>query len=196
MNPSKAFAMLNARGVQLGGTSGGGAEFTPADIARMLKGLERGPYLAAMLKECSEIRCIAPLEQLLWREAFRLALGLNRDGRRVRRPWPTSHSSAYLWRFTGTAVFEFLMPRSDLCGKCNNRGWIKHDGQGIACKACDGFGGNKLSLRMRSDLAGVPFSRWQEWSPRYEEVLTVVNSWYSMAMVHMLNAMNAMREGV
>jgi hypothetical protein len=195
MNPSKAFARLTARGVQFGGVGGGGTpELTPAEIARVLRGLERGPLFAAMTKDCGDVKSIGPLEQELAHDGMRLALGLDHNNRRVRRPWPSSHSGAYVRRFAGLAVMEFLMPRSELCPKCKNRGWVKFEGQGVQCKACEGFGGTKLSSRLRADIAGVPFSRWrEEWSPRYEQVYLTVNAWHSRAMLHMMRGLKALQ---
>lgn len=195
MNPSKAWALLTARGVQFGGTIGGTPYLTPADVARMLKGLDRGPFLAGMVKESGDVSCLGDLERHLWIETMRLAEGYDDRGRPYRKPWPLSHGQSYCRRLAGLAVFEFVMPRPEVCSECHGRGWVKFEGQGIECRACRNTGGSKLHPRMRAELAGIPFTSWKDgWSARYEEVHATVQSWHSIALSHLRRALHASSE--
>lgn len=192
---TEAFAMLTARGVRFGVVGGGVADLTPSDIARMLKGLRREAYLAALVKECSDMRRLPDLERCVYDEGMRLARGLNFSGERVRRPWPTNHDSDLIRQFSALAITEFLLPHAEVCPKCNNRGWIKYEGNGIKCSVCDGFGGNKLSPHMRAQLAGIAFSRWRGgWDARYEQVFRSLNDWHAEAMAHLRLRLRAYKE--
>lgn len=181
MNPSKAWAMLNARGAAFGGVGGGGIpSLTASDIARMLTGLERGPFLAGMVKECGDIRSVAELERWLWIEAMNIA---------CRERWPFCRGQAYCRRMAGLAVYEFIVPVPSVCESCSGDGFIVVDGNGMECTECRNRGGRKMSANLRSELAGIPYTSWRQgWGTRYEAVYLTVQGWHSAAMSHMRRA--------
>jgi hypothetical protein len=180
-NPSKAWALLTARGAQLDSVHGGIPDITPADIARMLQGLAPGPFNAAMVKDSGDASCLGPLERWLWIDAMWMA---------EQQEWPRSHGQAYCRRLAGLAVYEFVMPRPEVCSGCGGRGYRVFEGNGIECPRCVNTGGEKLAPEMRADLAGIPLKSWLAgWSERYEEVHLTVLDWHSVAMRHLARAL-------
>lgn len=215
-NPSRAWALMTARGVQIGSAGGGIPDLRPSDIARMLDGLARGPLFAGMVRESGDVGCIGPLERQLWIETMRMADPIDSDGRLIKRyAWPLSRGQAYCRRLASVAVFEFVVPRPEICDECDGRGWRKEAGQGVACESCKpgspdprlqsephdrddepgGTGYRKMSPATRADLAGIPLKSWNDgWSERYERVHQVVWSWHSAALAHLRRALEAHRE--
>lgn len=154
MNPSKAWAMLTARGVAFGGVGRGGVPLiTAADISRMLQGLERGPFLMGMVMECGDVHSLGELERWLWIETMEIA-------RRER--WPFCHGQQYCRRMAGLALFEVLIPAPNECATCHGEGYVVMENNGVECEDCRNHGGKAMSAHMRSDLAGVPYTSWQE----------------------------------
>lgn len=214
-NPSKAWAMMTARGVRIGGSFGGIPELTPSDIARMLKDLGRGPFLAGMVREGGDASCLGELERCLWMAATRMADPVDLRGRPITElAWPLSHGQAYCRRLAGLAVFEFAIPKPQKCDDCEGRGWKRRDGQGVACPSCSAgpadpriatlngvsepeddpgsTGYRSLQPAMRAELAGIPLRSWKDgWSGRYELVYREVCSWHSIAMSHLRRALEA-----
>jgi len=185
-DPSKAWAMLTARGAGMGGVHGGIPSLTAADVARMLRGLDRGPFLAGMVRESGDISCLGPLERWLWVKTM---------WRSEQLGWPNAHGQAYCRRLAGLAVLEFVMPRPEVCPECHGRGWITHESQGIECRACANTGGQKIEPRMRAQLAGIPPTSWTEgWAARYEDVHATVQSWHSDAKTHLRRALEGVYE--
>ncbi|HEY0684744.1 MAG TPA: hypothetical protein VGD45_20575 [Steroidobacter sp.] len=213
MNPSKAWALLTARGVQIGGVGGGGIpNLLPSDIARMLDGLERGPFLAGMVRESGDAQSIGPLERWLYVETLLLADPRDAQGRPIKRlRWPDNHGQAYCRRLAGLAVFEFVAPRPLICPDCKGQGWKRAHGNGTACPTCKpempdlritmrksydpgdepgGTGYISLTPAARADLAGIPLKSWNDgWDERYEQVHTLVTGWHATALAHLRRAL-------
>jgi hypothetical protein len=187
MNPSKAWAMLTARGVAFGGSGGGIPELTPAEIARMLQGLARGPFLAGMVKECGDARSLGELERWLWIEAMSIA---------CRERWPLCHGQQYCRRLSGLAIFEFIVPKPNRCRECGGKGYVVFQGNGVECTSCSNTGGASLVAHARCDLAGIPLRQWESggWSARYEAVHMTIHSWHSDALSHITRAFGRMNE--
>lgn len=190
MNPSKAWAMLTARGVTFGGVGGGGVpDITPAEVARMLKGLERGPFLAGMVMECGDVKSLPELERRLWLQSVDIA---------CQERWPIVRGQQYCRRLAGLAVFEFVVPHPNRCSACRGRGYEVLDGNGVECTVCQNTGGAKLLAQERSDLAGIPIREWEEggWSARYETVHSTLLGWYGEALRIVLRAQGDVEEDV
>jgi hypothetical protein len=205
---------MTARGVQIGGAGGGIPDLRPSDIARMLDGLEPGPFLAGMVRESGDVHSIGPLERHLWTETMRIADPIDSSGDLIKHAaWPRTHGQAYCQRLAVVAVFEFVVPRPEVCNACDGRGWHRVHGQGVACLSCKpppsdivdrtklrvdddpgGYGYRKMSPATRADLAGIPLKSWNDgWSERYERVHQTVCSWHSAALSHLRRALELHR---
>lgn len=207
----KILALLTARGVTIGGTFGGSPDLTPSEVARMLQGLERGPYLSCVVRDCGDIGRLPDLERCLWLRTIAMADPVDSHGRPLPKlSWPLSHGQGYCRRLAGLAVFEFLCPRSRKCEACDGRGWVTHQGQGVVCNECStappdprvtdetdqpgGTGFKSMSQEMRAEIAGIPLRSWKDgWSQRYEQVHTQIWEWHALAMSHLRTALNARR---
>lgn len=219
-NPTKAWSMLTARGVRPGGAFGGRPDLTPSEIARMLKGLERRPYLTGMVKECGDVTLLPALERALFFETMKLADPIDQDGKPIPElAWPLSHGQAYCRRMAGLAVLEFLIPKPVKCEDCNGRGWKRREGQGVACAECSAgpsdpripagrrynpndddpgsTGYRRMNDTLRAELAGIPFRSWKDgWAERYELVYRSIGSWHSIADGHLRRALRERRESL
>lgn len=165
---------------------GGFAHLTAAEIARLLQGVPRGPFLAGMLKEAGDMHVIKDLERALWARTTALSAEGN---------WPTKRGEPNCRRMAGLAVYEFLMERPVKCATCRGRGYVRQDGNGVACPSCLSSGGQKMSSRMRAELVCMPFETWRsEWAPRYEAVHSVVQSWHSEALSRLARALRDMQD--
>lgn len=213
MNPSRAWALLTARGVQFGGVGGGGIPgLVPSDIARMLDGLERGPFLAGMVRESGDVGSIAALERWVYVETLKLADPRDARGRPIPGArWPDSHGQAYCGRLGTLAVFEFVAPRPKICPDCGGQGWKRAHGNGMACPSCKpempdpritmrksydpadepgGYGYVSMTNTDRAELAGIPLKSWNDgWSQRYEKVHGLVIGWHGTALAHLRRAL-------
>jgi hypothetical protein len=182
MNPSKAWAMLNARALNLQHVGGGTAqpEFTAADIAMRLQGLPRGPFLVGMLSECMDVRALPELERLLWADTMRHA---------ERERWP-SQDHPQCRTLASLAICETLFQRSQKCGACRGRGYVLRDHQGVECEVCHNTGGTKMGEETRAALCAVSFSAWRNgWSRRYEWVFLLLQGWRSEANAWLARAL-------
>lgn len=211
-NPSKAWALITARGAQLGGVGGGCPDITASDIARLLKGLARGPFLAGMVREGGDVSSLPDLERWLWLATMALADPVDWRGRPIPElAWPMSHGQAYCRRLAGLAVFEFAVPQPVRCEDCEGRGWKRREGQGVACSSCTAgpldpripslsdspvaedpgsTGYRSLNPAQRAELAGIPLRSWKDgWGGRYELVYVTVCGWHSIALSHLRRAL-------
>jgi len=183
MSSSQLWAMLAARGIQPDSVSGGHPTITPAEIARCLHGLARGPFLMGMVKEVGDVRVLRELEEELDRELDRqeddffievIVAGCRR-------------------RLVGLAVFEAVMPNPRPCSQCHSRGYIYVDYQPRACTECGQTGGRALTSHSRSELACIPWSTWRDkWCERYEAVHTLAVGWHGDALRHLAETISGL----
>jgi hypothetical protein len=183
---SKAWTLLTARALPMEPAIGGLPTLTPALISTCLQGLDRGPFLAAMVKELHDPTQILPLEQQLFDQLEVVA----------RSHWKLrGEDREKLWPLAGTAVFEFVIERPKVCSRCQNRGYLIHSGNGVQCEACEGRTGKVWSKRDRAEYVGVPWSSWRfVWEARYELAHSIVCGWHGEADAHLRRALREIQE--
>jgi len=169
------WTMFSPHMVEPGHPGGGRPTLTPADLARALQGLARGPFLMGMAKETADFSILSELENCLTAEIKAMS-------------WPSRDTRApiYYRRCAGVAVFEVLVQRPNECAACNGEGYVMVDHQGMPCIACEQTGGHKLSARTRAEFVGLAWSSWRErWELRYENAYSVASAWHEEALDHL-----------
>lgn len=180
-DPSKTWALLTARALQMSRAPGGTPFLTAAEAAQLLQGLSPNAFLAGMAKECHDLTCITQLELRLFDWAVMTGF---------REQWPEKNRQVYARRFAGLAVYELLIPRPYLCRHCAGRGFtLSEEGNGIPCDLCASTGGKAMSEHLRSDLVDITWSLWRtDWSSRYHFVFAELNLWHQEARAHVARA--------
>lgn len=197
-NPSKAWAILTARATSMSLAPGGTPFLTPAQMAQLLQGLERGPFLVGMVKECHDLTMLYPLEIYLTMKVQERAIGdqvLDADGNiRWVNAWPSVRGQQYCRRLAGLAVYELLMEKPLRCPDCAGRGYTIVHSNGVPCDTCGSNGGKGMTSKMKADLATINWEQWRQgWSSRYEVVFSMLTSWYGDAHAHVARAMKEMQ---
>ncbi len=183
MNPSEAWALLTVRSVQLGLRSGSDhAALRTADIAALLAGLHREPFLMGMAAECGDMGALRQIELVLWVRARGMA---------ERENWESPHGQFTVRRMAGVALYEAVA--DTCCYACNGTGRMAADNPGlimaatydagsIRCPACLGSGQIRLSGQKKAHLAGINKDMWTRvWARRYERVFEIANHWRESA---------------
>jgi hypothetical protein len=169
---------------------------TAADVARALKNLKRGPFLAGMVKESSDVDSIPALERVLTVEGWRIAEGdpeasIHQLERGPFEKWPYVHGQGYIRRLAGLAVMEFCDETPLVCPLCKGRGSTKVSGNGVSCSRCEGRGGLPLNPFKRAELATIPYTSWKSgWGKRYEAIFQTLDIWVGEAKSHLSRNIN------
>lgn len=111
-NPSQAWALLSARAQQYHGMPPGFGGLTMDEVAAMMRGLERGPYLVALAHYAGDLRVLPDLERRLTVEITRIHVDAGWEA-----PTRGDHISR---RLSATALYELFQP--PLCEACGGRG--------------------------------------------------------------------------
>lgn len=184
MNPEKGWLRLTVRAASLTGGVGGPPQYTQADVARLLQGLARGPFLMGMVRETMDMYSLAELEERLSNEIHDVA---REDD------WPAGGLDLY-WHcrnFAGLAILEVIEPRPDPCKLCKGQGSASIGGTAFVCPGCSGFGGHALTPDMRAERVSIPRSTWRSgWAARYELGFRIASGWSSEAISHLARNLN------
>ena len=190
MNPSEAWSLLALRTVQLARQSSGHGALRSADIAGMLAGLEREPFLMGMAAELGDKGALFQLELCLWTRGNTIAEKEN---------WDPPQGEFTVRRMAALALYDVIDERR--CMQCNGKGHetfslSEHPALVLAstfeslngregtvrCRACQGSTQMRLSGRKRADLAGINKDMWtRTWSKRYEPIFRIANDWRESA---------------
>lgn len=178
MKSEHAWALLTARAIQYGKVPGGHAAMSQADIAALLAGLARRPYLTAMLADVGDTTVHHELYMLVRESVISVAI----DERwKLARP-KICEQLALL------AIFELVGAR-DPCGVCEGSGSVPiEEGSPtlVPCEVCLGTGRAPLTGRDRASLLEIHESNWNRtWAPRYEGVFVQLHYWLADARRHM-----------
>lgn len=184
MRSEHAWALLTARAIQYGKTPGGYAHMTPADVAGLLRGLPRRPFLTAMLADCGDSMVHHELYVALRHYVFDRAVF---DGWRLDRP-RLCEQIALL------AILELVGAR-DPCPACEGRGAVPIETGGpnmVRCEPCRGSGRAPLSGRDRAAMVQIHEVSWSRtWAERYEVVFGELHGWLMDARRHMARRLRA-----
>lgn len=198
-DPSKIWAIMTARALQMSQAPGGTPFLTPAQAAQLLQGLSPEAFLAGMVKECHDLASIVQLELKLWDWACHRAAGWVTGPRggvyySKSEEWPRQNREAYARRLAGLAVYELLIPNPNRCSACAGRGYTIVASNGVDCERCGSTGGKRLSERSRSELVCITWSRWTSgWQKRYQDVYSELEYWHGEARVHVARAEKGLR---
>lgn len=145
------------------------------DAARALAGLDRGPYLLAMVVLAQDASSLKPLELQLWGEMCGVA---------TRKNWIVPVGDELLRRMSCLAVGEVVSPK--VCGRCSGRGTIYPRGAAArTCDACGGGGRGKVTGRDRARSLGICKSSWSRtWGLRYGEFVGRLSGWERAIHAH------------
>jgi hypothetical protein len=189
MNPSEAWVLLTIRSNNFARTPGGHGSTTTADIAALLGGLDREPFLMGMAAELGDFDSLRQIELVLWERARHIG---------DRESWDPALGEFTVRRMAALALYEAINdPR---CYVCNGSAEMtvaldEYPGMVLAptfraitttscvvrCPACV-QGKVRLSGRKKADLAGINKDMWTRiWAKRYEPLFGIANGWRETA---------------
>jgi hypothetical protein len=201
MNPSEAWALLTLRSKNFDRTPGGHGSMTASDVAAMLAGLEREPFLTGMAAECADFGALKQIELCLRTRAYTMA----ENGE-----WQPPRG--LLRAMVALALYEVIDDRH--CYACNGRGQMvftlnalpelimapsfKRLDEGkaqVTCIACIGEGQVNLSDRRKAEIMGMGRDTWRRhWARKYEPIFGVANSWREIAKGYLAGRVKEMEE--
>lgn len=189
MNPSEAWALLTIRSKAFAMSSKGHGAVTSADIAGLLGGLDREPFLMGMASELGDLGALKQIELVLWERSRQMS---------DRGNWDPPRGEFTVRRMAAVALYEAIDdPR---CYVCNGSGEMHFSLKdlpamimaptyravssvacGVRCPACVA-GRVRLSGRKKADLAGINKDVWTRlWAKRYEPIFQIANGWRQTA---------------
>ena len=184
MRSEHAWALLTARAIQYGKTPGGHAHMTPADVAGLLRGLGRRPFLTAMLADCGDFSAYVPLHGEL--TGYVLSRALDEDWR--------MHRVQFCRELAALAILEMVGAREP-CLACEGRGAVPIETNSptmVRCDPCRGSGRAPLSGRDRAAMVQIHEVSWSRtWAARYEVVFGELHGWLMDARRHMARQLRA-----
>lgn len=176
---SKAWAMLTARALQYDQAGGRGhTSLSQADVAAMLGGLARAPYLCGLFVEAGYWDVLFQLEENLWRAVIDLS---------VERKWNLPKGPGPCRPLGHLALFELVGP-STPCYVCKGEGSVQEERTSTRqqCERCLGRGKLALTPFSRADLIGIDASNWSKtWEARYQDALQIPIGWLDTANRHL-----------
>lgn len=194
MNPSEAWSLLTIRSKAFSLQSKGHGATTSSDIAALLAGLPREPFLMGMAAECGDLGALQDIELVLWVRAKAIA---------DREDWDTPRGHFTVRRMVGVALYEAM--EDYRCYGCNGTGSMVFDLRDypammmaptfevtgpttgkVRCVCCQSSGSVRLSGRKKADLAGINKDTWTRlWARRYESVFQIARDWRQSAKNHL-----------
>lgn len=185
MNPSEAWALLTIRSRAFSPSSKGHGATTSSDIAALLGGLDREPFLMGMAADLGDLRALKDIELILWERARHLG---------ERENWDPPRGEFTVRRMAAVALYEAI--NDTRCYVCNGTSEIamslaEYPGMVLApsyrsinaescvvrCPACVA-GKVRISGRKKADLAGINKDIWtRTWAKRYEPIFQIANGW-------------------
>jgi hypothetical protein len=194
MNPSEAWALLTIRSKNFEMQSKGHGSTSSADVAALLAGLDREPFLMGLAAECADIGALQQVELVLWARANTIS---------DREDWDAPRGYFTVRRMVGVALYEAM--EDHRCYGCNGTGSMAfqlrdHPGMMMAptfeaisptagkvrCVCCQGSGVIRLSGRKRAELAGINKDTWTRlWGRRYESIFNIARDWRQSAKNHL-----------
>jgi len=196
MNPSEAWALLTLRSKSFDRSSGAHGSLTSGDVAALLGGLDREPFLMGMAAELADMRSLREVELNLWARAGHMARKEN---------WKLIGGEMTVRRLSAVALYEAI---DDLmCYECNGTKQMvfaiaEHPGLAMArsyrainpqscaveCIACEGEGRIVLTGRRKAALASLNKDTWTRfWSGRYERIFEIAHGWRETAGRYLAN---------
>lgn len=159
ISPTAALLKLNVRLAAREVISGGIPEYTPADIAAALAGLDRMPYLLGLAAINHQQEVVPELERLLWQELAGVA-ATNR--------WLISVGIPRTRYLAQMALYEAINPPR--CRACKGKGHVYPPNSAVVeCVACEGTGNGVISVYVRAKWMKVRKETWNNvWRDRYE----------------------------
>lgn len=185
MNPSEAWALLTIRSKAFSPSSKGHGATTSSDIAALLAGLDREPFLMGMAADLGDLRALQDIELILWERARYIG---------DRENWDPPRGEFTVRRMAAVALYEAI--NDTRCYVCNGTSEMaisltEYPGMVLAasfrtinaescvvrCPACIA-GKVRLSGRKKADLAGINKDVWTRiWAKRYEPIFQIANGW-------------------
>ena len=189
MNPSEAWALLTLRSKSFGRTPGGHGATTTADIAALLAGLDREPFLMGMAADLGDYGALRQIELVLWERARHIG---------DRENWDPPRGEFTVRRMAALALYEAI--GDTRCYVCNGTSEMavalaEYPGMILApsfrpitagscvvrCPACVA-GKIRMSARTKAGLAGIHKDMWtRTWAKRYEPLFRIANGWRETA---------------
>lgn len=189
MNPSEAWALLTIRSNNFARAPGGHGGTTSADIAALLGGLDREPFLMGMAADLGDFDALRQIELVLWERARQMG---------ERENWDPPQGEFTVRRMAAVALYEAI--GDSRCYVCNGSAEMTVDiddypgmilaptyrpisetSGSVRCPACVA-GRVRLSGRKKADLAGINKDMWTRvWAKRYEPIFQIANGWRETA---------------
>lgn len=189
MNPSEAWALLTLRSKHFARTPGGHGGTTASDIAALLAGLDREPFLMGMAADLGDYGALRQIELVLWERARHIG---------EREHWDPPRGEFTVRRMAAVALYEAV--KDPRCYVCNGTAEmtisltdypgmilapsfraITDTSGAVRCPACID-GKIRLSGRKKADLAGINKDMWTRiWARRYEPIFQIANGWRETA---------------
>jgi hypothetical protein len=189
MNPSEAWALLTLRSKHFARTPGGHGGTTASDIAALLAGLDREPFLMGMAADLGDFSALQQIELVLWERARQMG---------ERENWDPPRGEFTVRRMAAVALYEAV--KDPRCYVCNGTAEmtisladypgmilapsfraITDTSGAVRCPACID-GKIRLSGRKKADLAGINKDMWTRvWARRYEPIFQIANGWRETA---------------
>jgi hypothetical protein len=189
MNPSEAWTLLTIRSKSFALSSKGYGASTTSDIAALLAGLDREPFLMGMAADLGDLDALRQIELVLWERARHMGERWN---------WDPPQGEFTVRRMAAVALYEAIDDKR--CYVCNGTSEMQFSIKdlpgmimaptyravsliacGVRCPACT-TGQVRLSGRKKADLAGINKDMWtRTWARRYEPIYLIANGWRQTA---------------
>lgn len=158
MRPIPAILKLNPR-LAARESIGGIPEYTPADIAAALAGLDRLAYLLGLAAINRQYEVLPEAERLLWLRLVDVA---------IEQRWLIVVGTSHTRHMAQMAINEYLDPPR--CRKCHGKGHIYPPRSAVKeCDVCEGTGNGKIDLKTRAYWMHMRWQTYRDiWQHRYE----------------------------
>lgn len=204
MNPSEAWVLLTIRSKSFAAIPGGHGGTTAADVAALLAGLDREPFLMGMAADLGDYDALRQIELVLWERARHIG---------ERENWDPPRGEFTVRRMVGVALLEAVDdPRCSVCNGGAEMTFALADYPGmilaptyrqisessgaVRCPACVA-GKVRLSGRKKADLAGINKDMWTRiWGKRYEPIYQIANGWRETARRYLQDRIREEEAGV
>lgn len=204
MNPSEAWALLTIRSKHFPRQPAGHGATTTYDVAALLAGLDRDPFMMGMAAECGDENALKQIELVLWVRAKTISDSEN---------WDPPRGEFTVRRMVAVALFEAIDDRR--CVGCNGKGYVTftiHEHPAlmfaptfeqvsplagrVRCSVCQGSGQVRLSGRKKAALAGINKDVWtRTWQRRYEPIFSIARNWREAARQYLAARIREIDDG-
>lgn len=178
MSPEKMLMMLTARSSGCESMQAGFGRLTPQDIMGALQGMERGPFLAAMVLIIGDKDSFGDLRKYLWLRIHSMAKSQGWQAHR------TSDKGRIDVQISNLVLIELAFGGRK-CPTCGGIGHVVKEFQPVLCDTCGGRRAIRFLEKNKAEFCGMTRENWsRHWSRRYITCFNMAEGWRSTAERH------------